>query len=179
MIPSLSQSSCVDFSLALFSAPLPFFQTLRGPGIPDCFCSSSDTCSCLHAFTHQISTWSALSLFPHCTTLPIFWEPTLSAKSSVKLGKSVCFLCCLTLHSDKEYYLRNICRDPLYVPALNYRDEKTKSLPLKSQDNCEMGMPYSVILNICTKHNEHKRRNSWESMCVGGWGVTREDFIYN
>lgn len=109
MIPSLSQSSCVDFSPALFSAPLPFFQTLHGPGIPDCFRSYSDTCSCLHAFTHQISTWSALSLFPHCTALPIFREPTLSAKSSVKLDKSVCFLCCLTLHSDKEYYLTNIC----------------------------------------------------------------------
>lgn len=65
------------------------------------------------------------------------------------------------------YHLTNICWDPLYVPALRYRDEKTKLLPLSSHGNGETDRRYTVLLNICTKCHERKKRNSWVS---GGKG---------
>lgn len=54
--------------------------------------------------------------------------------------------------SSDKYLLRPIILyNPLYAPALRYRDEKTKPLPLSSHGNGETDMLCTMILNICTK----------------------------
>lgn len=99
-----SPSGSVNFSPASLPAPLQFVQTSHSPGMPDSFLlldlHNMATSPCLHL--PGSSTWNVLSLLPHCKTLLIFGEPTVNVKSSVKLNKSVCFLCCITLCSDKD-----------------------------------------------------------------------------
>lgn len=114
MIQRPCPSSSVNFSPASFSAPLPFLQTLRGPGVSDSFLLPDlhNTLLSPCPFLPGSSTWNVLSLCPPCKTLLCFGEPTLNVKSLVKLNKSACFPCCITLCSARllsdKYLLRPI-----------------------------------------------------------------------
>lgn len=111
----------VLLSLALWTSLQPHFLLLS--------CSNKHWVVQAHhtvSYSYIYTTCSCLHTFPHLDPLPgmsflfflIFGEPSLSVKFPVKLGKSVCFLCCITFCSDKAYYLTNICWEPLYVPTL-------------------------------------------------------------
>lgn len=126
MIHGPSQSGSVNFSQPCF--------LLLPPVLPNIAWSRSTLLFPPLRLTQHVPvsmlllTWILYPECPYafsCTARPCSsLERQLYINSSVKLGKSVCFLGCLILCSDKEYYPTTTWWDPLYVLVLRYRDKK-------------------------------------------------------